>query len=137
MASPSAQAATRGEPSYDWRSGQERRLSMIRQWADLHGRILDNGCGLGTYLDAFAPYSNERYGLEIELDRAVKAAALANGVVQGIGEEMPFADNSFDLVFSNEVIEHVTDDARYAAEMARITRPGGHILIFCPNPLME
>lgn len=129
----SAQAALRGEPSYVWRSGQERRLRMIREWADLDGRILDNGCGLGTYLAAFAPYSRSRYGLEIETDRALAALASSEGIVQGVGEHIPFAANSFDLVFSNEVIEHVRDDASYAQEMVRVVRPGGRILIFCPN----
>lgn len=129
----SEQAAARGEPSYVWRSGQERRLNMIREWADLDGRILDNGCGLGAYLAAFEPYSSERYGLEIELDRAVSALASSDGIVQGVGEHIPFADDSFDFVFSNEVIEHVQDDALYAAEMVRVTRPGGRILLFCPN----
>ncbi len=106
---------------------------MIREWVDLHGRILDSGCGLGTYLAAFAPYSGQRYGLEIEMDRALKALSVSNGIVQGVGEQMPFAANTFDLVFSNEVIEHVRDDALYAAEMTRVTRPGGFILLFCPN----
>jgi SAM-dependent methyltransferase len=129
----SEQAAARGEPGYVWRSGQERRLNMIREWTDLEGRILDNGCGLGTYLAAFEPYSSERYGLEIEMDRAVSALASSDGIVQGVGEHIPFADESFDLVFSNEVIEHVEDDALYAAEMARVTRTGGRILLFCPN----
>ena len=46
-------AAIRGEPSYVWRSGQERRLAMIARSADLRGDILDVGCGLGAYLDAF------------------------------------------------------------------------------------
>jgi SAM-dependent methyltransferase len=129
----SQQAASRGEPSYVWRSGQERRLNMIRKWADLDGRILDNGCGLGTYLAAFEPYSSERYGLEIELDRAVGALEVSDGIVQGVGEHIPFGDDTFDFVFSNEVIEHVQNDALYAAEMARVTRPGGRILLFCPN----
>ena len=131
--SPSPQAASRGEPSYVWRSGQDRRLNMIRKWVSLQGRILDDGCGLGTYLAAFAPYSNERYGLEIEFARAISALEFSDGVVQGIGEYIPFADNAFDFVFSNEVLEHVEDDALYAAEMARVTRPGGRILLFCPN----
>ena len=130
---PSAQAASRGEPSYVWRSGQERRLNMVREWSDLHGRILDNGCGLGTYLKAFAPYSQQRFGLEIELDRAISALKSSEGVIQGVGEHIPFVDDTFDLVFSNEVIEHVQNDAHYAAEMARVTRPGGRIVLFCPN----
>jgi SAM-dependent methyltransferase len=126
-------AAQRGEPGYVWRSGQDRRLGMIRRWVDLEGCILDNGCGLGTYLEAFAPYSQSRFGLEIEKERAATALPTATGIVQGVGEHLPFADDTFDFVFSNEVIEHVEDDARYAAEMVRVVKPRGRILIFCPN----
>ena len=129
----SEKAALRGEPGYVWRSGQERRLAMVRRWVDLDGRILDDGCGLGTYLAAFAPYSDARFGLEVEFDRALQAAAKATGVAQGTGEDLPFAASTFDFVFSNEVIEHVEDDARYAAEMVRVARPGGRLLLFCPN----
>ncbi len=131
--SHSEKAALRGEPGYVWRSGQERRLNMMREWSDLHGRILDNGCGLGTYLDALSPYSQQRFGLEVEPERASKALATATGIAQAVGERLPFSDDTFDLVLSNEVIEHVADDALYAAEMARVTKPGGRILLFCPN----
>jgi SAM-dependent methyltransferase len=130
----SDKAALRGEPGYVWRSGQARRLAMIRRWVNLEAAvILDDGCGLGTYLDAFAPYTDHRFGVEVELERAVKAIPTATGVAQGVGEQLPFAADTFDFVFSNEVIEHVTDDARYAAEMARVAKPGGRLLIFCPN----
>ncbi|MDX1686720.1 MAG: class I SAM-dependent methyltransferase [Candidatus Promineifilaceae bacterium] len=129
----SEKAALRGEPSYVWRSGQERRLEMIREQVDLSGRILDDGCGLGAYLAAFAPYSERRFGLEIERERARQALPRATGVVQGVGEALPFADDVFDFVLSNEVIEHVADDAGYAREMVRVTRPGGRMLLFAPN----
>jgi SAM-dependent methyltransferase len=106
---------------------------MIREWANLDGRILDDGCGLGTYLDAFAPYSQHRFGLEIEFDRALKATPTASGIIQGVGESLPFAGDTFHFVFSNEVIEHVSDDAQYAAEMVRVAKPAGRLLLFCPN----
>ena len=130
---PSDKAASRGEPSYVWRSGQQRRLAMIRQWVDLGGRILDNGCGLGTYLEAFAPFSKQRIGLELEFNRARQARPHSEGVVQAPAECLPFADNSFDFVLSNEVLEHVEDDSVAMAEMVRVARPGGRVLIFCPN----
>jgi hypothetical protein len=47
---PSELAALRGEPSYVWRSGQERRLRMIATAANLYGAsVLVDGCGLGSY----------------------------------------------------------------------------------------
>ena len=131
----SDRAAARGEPGYVWRSGQERRLAMIRRWSDLSGRILDNGTGLGTYLEAFGRANPDslRVGLEVEFDRALVARARADGIVLGVGERLPFADDTFDLILSNEVIEHVADDRAAAAEMARVARPGGRIVLFAPN----
>ena len=131
----SDKAAERGEPGYVWRSGQDRRLAMIRQWSDLGGRILDNGAGLGTYLEACGQVNPDslRIGLEVEYDRALAARARADGIVLGVGEGLPFADDSFDLILSNEVLEHVADDHACAAEMARVARPGGRIVIFAPN----
>jgi SAM-dependent methyltransferase len=130
----SDKAALRGEPSYVWRSGQVRRLAMIQEWVDLtNGRILDSGCGLGAYLNAFAPYNDLRFGHDVEHERLVEALPRATGLAQSVGEHLPFADESFDFVFSNEVMEHVMDDGVYAAEMVRVLKGNGRLLIFCPN----
>lgn len=126
----SAKAALRGEPSYVWRSGQERRLGMVADFCDVNGMILDAGCGLGTYMNAFRRTSSQVFGIEIELDRSKQAA---EGIAQASGERLPFEDNLFDLVFSNEVIEHTQDDVRAVSEMVRVTKAGGRIAIFCPN----
>lgn len=135
MMNYSDKAAERGEPGYVWRAGQDRRLAMIRQWSDLDGRILDNGTGLGTYLEACGRVNPDslRVGLEIEFDRAIEALARADGIALGIGERLPFAADSFDLILSNEVLEHVVDDRACAVEMVRVARPGGRIVIFAPN----
>jgi SAM-dependent methyltransferase len=135
MTNYSDKAAERGEPGYVWRSGQDRRLAMIRRWTDLSGRILDNGAGLGTYLEACGQVNPDslRIGLEVEFDRAVEALARADGIALGEGERLPFADDSFDFILSNEVLEHVGDDCACAAEMVRAARPGGRILVFAPN----
>jgi SAM-dependent methyltransferase len=136
-AAPSEKAAERGEPSYVWRSGQDRRLLMIRDACpDLaQARVLDDGCGLGTYVGKLSTLAPEVYGLDYEHERVREGVRrLGRGVlVCGAGERLPFADATFDLVLSNEVIEHVRDDREALAEMARVTRPGGRVVLFCPN----
>jgi SAM-dependent methyltransferase len=138
VAQPSAKAAERGEPSYVWRAGQDRRLDMVR--AAMPGLatacVLDDGCGIGTYVARLRPLAAEAWGLEYEPERIAEAArrlGSAGLLVCGAGEQLPFGDATFDLVLSNEVIEHVQDDALACAEMVRVLRPGGRAVIFCPN----
>jgi SAM-dependent methyltransferase len=69
----------------------------------------------------------------VELDRAVEARPRADGLALGVGERLPFADDSFNFILSNEVLEHVEDDRACAAEIVRVARPGGRIAIFAPN----
>jgi SAM-dependent methyltransferase len=127
-------AALRGNPSFVWRAGQDRRLAMVRRWAPLDGkRILDVGSGVGAYLSAFGRYSRRAAGIELELERAREAHRAGLAIVQAVGETLPFATGTFDVVFSHEVIEHVDDDRQTAAEMLRVTAPGGRIVVFCPN----
>lgn len=136
---PSDLAAERGEPSYVWRAGQDRRLALIRAAlpADFgpRSRILDDGSGLGLYVHkllADTPYS---HGLEYERERAAEGARKLGLelLVNAAGERLPYADSSFDAVLSNEVIEHVQDDRAALTEIARVLRPGGRLLLFCPN----
>ena len=130
----SDEAARLGHPSYVWRAGQERRLALVRQWAQLEGaRILDAGCGVGMYTEQFRRFSPHVTGVEIDLTVARQARSRLPGIVVTPAEALPFADASFDVVFSHEVIEHVRDDHQAAAEMVRVTAPGGRIVMFCPN----
>lgn len=132
---PSSKAADRGEPSYVWRAGQQRRLDMIRDAAEarIEGLLLENGCGLGLYLEHLAPFGGQLVGLEYELERAQVAKALAQNIVGAAGEDLPFPSDTFDLILSNEVIEHVINDQKAIQEMVRTLKPGGRIVLFCPN----
>jgi SAM-dependent methyltransferase len=111
-------AALRGEPSYVWRSGQERRLQMILREAAIHAK--------GSVLD---------------LGRAKIASKLNLSITCSAGENLPFASHSFDLILSHEVLEHVEDDQANLKEIARTLRvpnpetksPGGRLILFLPN----
>lgn len=132
---PSDLAAERGEPSYVWRSGQERRLRMVANWAALDDAvILDHGCGIGTYASQFRRrFTDKVEAFDFEAERVAEAQHETPHALVAVGEHLPYPDNHFDVLFSNEVIEHVQDDRATAAEMVRVIRPGGRIVMFCPN----
>jgi SAM-dependent methyltransferase len=128
-------AALRGEPSYVWREGQDRRLKMILQAAGdrLQGRVLENGCGVGMYMEHLIPYSRQVIGLEYDYERARQARESLADIVNATGETLPFPQESFDLVLSHEVLEHVHNDRAALEEMVRVLRQRGRIVLFCPN----
>lgn len=128
-------AALRGEPSYVWRAGQQRRLEMIVQAADnrIKGQILENGCGVGMYVEKLSAFGGRVIGLEYDLERATEARANSNEIINAAGEFVPLPSSTFDLILSHEVLEHVQDDRAAIQEMIRVLKPGGRIAVFCPN----
>jgi len=128
-------AASCGEPSYIWRAGQERRLRMILSAAGtcISGRMLENGCGVGLYLQHLSPHVGSIIGLEYDLARARSAHANSLNLVNAASERLPFGEGSFDTILSHEVLEHVRNDRESIEEMVRVLKPGGVILLFVPN----
>jgi SAM-dependent methyltransferase len=136
-------AALRGEPSYVWRAGQSRRLRMILDHAEGRDRgdVLDDGCGVGIYLERLARNAKFAVGVEYEIPRARKAREIGLRVTGAAAERLPFPANSFDLVLSHEVLEHVADDRAALEEIVRTLRvpdpsadkPGGRLFLFAPN----
>ena len=136
-------AALRGEPSYVWRAGQERRLEMIVNAAGerIKGRVLENGCGVGMYVEHLAPYGGQVIGLEYDFERAAEAGVRSPNILNAAGESLPLPSGTFDLILSHEVLEHVQDDAQAVREMMLVLRnpdpasgkPGGRIVLFVPN----
>jgi SAM-dependent methyltransferase len=128
-------AALRGEPSYVWRAGQQRRLDMIVRTAGdrIKGMILENGCGVGMYVEHLSPFGGKVIGLEYDFERAVEAGENLPLIINAAGEFVPISSSAFDLILSHEVIEHVQDDRAAIREMVRVLKPGGRITLFCPN----
>ncbi|MBL6965580.1 MAG: class I SAM-dependent methyltransferase [Anaerolineales bacterium] len=128
-------AALRGEPSYVWRAGQDRRLQMILDTTGerVRGRVLENGCGVGMYVEKLSAFGGKVVGLEFDFERGAEAHTNSPHIVNAAGEHLPFPTESYDLILSHEVVEHVQDDRAAVAEMVRVLKPGGRAVIFCPN----
>lgn len=125
-----------GHPSYVWRFGQDRRLGLVRAHVPLENqRILDVGCGIGTYVERFRLFSGDVHGVDVDPERVARASESLPNIRVAPAESLPYHDDSFDFVFLHEVIEHVQDDRKAVAEAVRVTEPGGHVVIFAPNRL--
>jgi SAM-dependent methyltransferase len=94
--------------------------------------VLDAGCGSGRTMQELATYGRVR---GVELDDAAAELARSRGhgeVIVGRLEQLPWPDRSFDLITSLDVIEHTPDDRATLAELLRVCRPGGWLLVTVP-----
>lgn len=97
--------------------------------------LLELGSGIGLFLEACAHNGIEAVGLEYEAEGVAEATAKGLTAYQhDLANPMPFENESFASVFSNQVIEHVTADAQemMVREAYRVLRPGGQLHIISP-----
>ncbi len=119
-------------------------LPRLREAVSLVGRpgtVLDVGAGGGFYaVHVYLPVA-ERL-VAVEYDSAlcpILAGELARfgsraRWVQGSVLYLPVASGAYDLVCCTQVLEHIEDEGRAADELARVVRPGGHLLVTVPQP---
>ena len=111
-----------------------RLAAEVRDFVHPSGdeRALDVGTGAGALAFALAPLVREVVGLDPvpELLELARARRLPNTeFVEGDGTALPFADGAFDLAGTHRTLHHVEQPERVVAELARVTRPGGHVLV--------
>ena len=99
----------------------------------ISGRILENGCGVGVYLERLSDQSQMAVGLEFDLQRAQEAHVNSAHILNAAGEDLPLPDESFEFILSHEVLEHVKDDRKCVEEMVRVLVSGGRMAVFTPN----
>jgi SAM-dependent methyltransferase len=137
MDEPVYEQTRRIEEAHWWFRGMRRiyrkqiRTAMSTQASGGAGtrRILDVGCGTGGNRAVL-----EEFGEVWGVDSAVSAVSYSHDrgwprVLLGSATDLPVQDHTFDLVTALGVIEHVPDDDRMLAELFRVTRPGGHMLL--------
>jgi SAM-dependent methyltransferase len=139
-----------GEPSARPSSFSLRRwASLARNFVDLEktyleaamrgaasfasGNLLDVGCGDKPYESIFSPYVVRYVGAEYDETYTGSAnARKGKADVVYAGDRLPFGDGEFDTVLSNQVAEHVPNPRMFFAELARVLRVGGSLIVTVP-----
>ncbi len=115
-----------------------KRLAFIRRHTD-PGPALDLGCGTGLLAERVAGAGYAVTGLDPSrgMLRLLRQRDPGVGAVAGGGAALPFADDTFALTYCVAVLHHVATPEgvrRTLTEMARVTRPGGYVLVWDHNP---
>jgi SAM-dependent methyltransferase len=110
-------------------------------------RVLDAGCGEGRHCFGCLERGAQVVGFDLDfasMRDASKRLRLRAGELSSLGEmtqgnifRLPFPDATFDRVICSEVMEHVHDYKGAAAELARVTRPGGKVAVTIPTATSE
>lgn len=94
--------------------------------------LLEVGCGRQVFGSEYYTRAAKKVGIDLEAD-AIKENTTLDSVVCGSIENMPFPDNSFDVVIAQWVLEHVANAKKTVREVERVLKPGGAFLFLTPN----
>ena len=97
--------------------------------------VLEAGCGTGLLLGRIASFASEAFGVDLSAGMLAKARRRGLDVAQASVTALPFPDERFDVVCSFKVLAHVEPIREALAELARVTRRGGYLLLEFYNPL--
>ncbi len=124
---------------WQWMLGAIARYLATRN--ETSDRVLDYGCGSGRFLPLLQDLGRGPVvGFDVTRSVLEEVAArhLDAEIVAGSGAfPTPLPDAAFDLTMSSEVIEHVEEQTAFAADLARVTKPGGLLLLTTPNARFE
>jgi len=93
-------------------------------------RVMDLGCGAGDSIDLFRAVDPEVSWVGVDIEQSPEVAGRTRADAEFVtfdGRRLPFEDESFDLVYCKQVLEHVEHPRDLIAEAVRVLKPGGHL----------
>ncbi len=118
------------EPATFYQALAADSIAQLAQYVDPAGKtVLDVGGGPGYFRDAFQGAGSRYFALDADVGELSGLGDIASGTVIGSGMQLPFADESIDVCYSSNVLEHVSDPWLMAEEMVRVTRRGGVVFL--------
>lgn len=117
----------------EWRSSGDQLEALVRGYVTAGSRVLDLGCGRGGVVELFWRDVALAAGLDPDSPSLSGHRAPGMPVVRGVGERLPFADESFDLIVCLWVMEHLKHPATVLREVRRVLMPAGHFVFLTPN----
>ena len=116
---------------------KETRLKRVAKMIESlpTGRMLDVGCADGTWANYWSKRGWQIFGVDLNEKNAVQASerSVRAVVVDLAQSSLPFAGNSFDLIFAGEIVEHLIDTDGFMRECHRCLRVEGMLIITTPN----
>jgi ubiquinone/menaquinone biosynthesis C-methylase UbiE len=110
----------------------DQAAAIVRRVAE-GGTALEVGCGTGLVMQRVAGFAAHVRGIDVSPGMLAHARARGLDVCEGSATALPFPDGEFDVVYSFKVLAHVDAVELALAEMARVTRPGGHVVFDAYN----
>jgi SAM-dependent methyltransferase len=113
----------------------QKRAALVERIAGpLRGkRVLDCGCGAGSYAVEYARLGAKTVGVEYQREKLRRAPGVL--LMAADASALPLASESFDVVVLNEVLEHVPDQRQVLSELRRVLVPRGRLVLMSPNRL--
>lgn len=96
-------------------------------------KLLELGCGRGEFLEAFQGAGLIGHGVDLSDYCAKTKSHLHVKCLDVMNENLPYPDNSFDVVYHKSFIEHFYSPDRIMRETFRVLKPGGQVIILTPN----